>query len=377
MMLASGLVSLTERATVLSPDHGHVLSFDREGRMLYCFRQGKTFKRSLSSEVHLRFRQGKRQRRCLTESATLNLFSEVYESARSQLPLVESEARKRLGEEVLRWTPDTLLAEKTKFEAAYKPVSILPPDQYRAIVLQATEGCSWNRCTFCNFYMNRPFAVRTEAQFVDHIAAVKALLGKGERLRRGLFLADGNALSLSNRRLEPLLDRAVEAFPGHDLYGFVDLFSGERRSLAEWQSLKQWGLQRVYVGMETGLDELLRWVNKPGSAEELEHFVARLKAARLKVGLIVMVGLGGVEYRKRHRDASRQLLQRLPLDRHDLIYLSPFVELGQSAYARQRQHRGLRPMSEIEVDTELEALASELRDSGLRTSRYDIREFVY
>jgi radical SAM superfamily enzyme YgiQ (UPF0313 family) len=372
MMLATGLVSLTERATILSPDHGHVLSFDREGRLLYYFRQGKTFKRSLGSEVHLRFRQGSRQRRCLTEPATRRLFS-----TRLQLPLVESAARRRLDEEILRWTPDSLLAEKAKFEAAYKPISILPPDQYRAIVLQATEGCSWNRCTFCNFYMNRPFSVRTEAQFVEHIAAVKALLGKGERLRRGLFLADGNALSLSNRRLGPLLDRAAEAFPGHNLFGFVDLFSGERRSLAEWQSLKQWGLQRVYVGMETGLDELLQWVNKPGSAEDLEHFVATLKAAELQVGLIVMVGLGGHEYRKRHRDASRQLLQRLPLDRGDLIYLSPFVEFGQSVYARQRENRGLRPMDESEVDTELEALASELRDSGLRTGRYDIREFVY
>src|SRR5690606_10619734 len=118
--------------------------------------------------------------------------------------------------------------------------------------------------------------------------------------RKGLFLADGNALALSQGRLEPLFNIAREAFPGHDLYSFIDVYTGERRSIEDWRGLGALGLKRVYIGMETGHDALLRFLNKPGSAAELVQFVRDLKAAGLLVGLIVMVGVGGTEYKATH-----------------------------------------------------------------------------
>lgn len=377
MMQPPALANLTERATVLSPDRGQVVTFDRDGRLVYYFRRGETFKRSLGSEIHLRFRTVSRQRRQLTQPEARQIFCEVLELARQQLPLTSGEIRRRLEEEILTWSVDSLADEAEKFQSAYRPISILPPDQYRSIVLQATEGCSWSRCTFCNFYMDRPFRSRSVAQFQNHVAAVKNLLGEGLRLRQGIFVADGNALALANRRLEPLLDQAVEAFPAQELFGFVDLYSGERRSAADWKYLRRRGLRRVYIGMETGLDELLEFVNKPGSATEMEDFVRVLKGIGLEISLIVMVGLGGQEYRERHRNASRDLLLRLPLDRQDLIYLSPFVEHGNTDYSRQRLDAGLTAMSEAEIELELAGLARELRGAGLRASRYDIREFIY
>lgn len=377
MRAPATLANLTERSTVLSPDRDHVLSFDREGRLLYFFRRGQTYKRSLGSEVHLRYRNGLRQRRKLDRQDTARLFAEVLELARSLLRRCQGEARRRLADEILRWTVEGLLAEERRFQTAYKPISILPPDQYRAIVLQATEGCSWNRCTFCNFYMDRPFAVRSVEDFERHLVAVKELLGAGILLRRGVFLADGNALALSNRRLVPLLDRIAEAFSGEEIFGFVDLFSGERRSESDWSLLRERGLRRIYLGMETGDEALLRWVNKPGSPMELEDFVAVLKATGIEVGLILMIGLGGSEHRHRHREASLDLLQRLSLDTNDLIYLSPFVEHGGTTYGHDRRAMGWTAMSESEIDAELKDIAKELRHEGLRVGRYDIREFIY
>ena len=378
MNLSVGLLAnLSSRATVLSPERGRVVTFDREGRWLYYFREGQTFKRSLSSEVHLRFRHQGRQRRRLRGPEALEIFAEIHQLALDLEDKAGGEILERLRDEILLWSPERLAAESDRFSAVYRPISILPPDQYLSIVLQATEGCSWKACTFCNFYMDRPFRLRQEADFAKHASEVKELLGAGLRLRRGIFLGDGNALALSADRLDPLLDVARSTFPDRQIFGFVDLYSGDRRQVRDWRHLVDQGLRRVYVGMETGLDELLAWVNKPGSAEELERFVHTLKSAGLQVSLIVMVGLGGQEYRERHWTATGDLLFRLPLDRRDLIYLSPFVEHPESRYRQDRIAADLTPMTREEVEADLGRLAAALRHRDLKVSRYDIREFVY
>jgi radical SAM superfamily enzyme YgiQ (UPF0313 family) len=371
------LVHLAPTATVLSPDRRHSLSFDREGRLHLYFRDGKTFKRSLASEVHLRYRRGRRVRQRLAREQALDIFREAYGLAGTVRPTATGELLRRLDEEILGWTPKSLLSEQERFAAVYKPVSILPPDQYLAVVLQATEGCTWNACTFCSFYMDRPFAMKSPTAFRQHAEGVKKLVGRGLAMRRGIFLADGNALALSNRRLDPLLEIAHEVFPGRRLYGFVDLYTGERRTVDDWAHLAARGLERVYVGMETGLDELLAWVNKPGSGADLKKFVGCLKEAGLAIGLILMVGLGGRRYRQRHAEASLAVIADMALDARDLVYLSPFVEQPGSAYAQESRKTGLEAMSEDEIETDTERLARQIRAIGIRASRYDIREFVY
>ena len=370
--------NLMPGATVISPDRRHSMTFDREGRLHFYFRQGSTYKRSLASDVHLRFRDQGRHRRELSTVEARSIFAETYEKAAEVAKVAGGRLRSRLDDEILRWTPESLAAERARFLAVYRPVSILPPDQYLSIVLQATEGCSWNRCSFCSFYMDRPFKTRSTAEFRSHVLGVRDLLGAGIQLGRGIFLADGNALALSLRRLEPMIEIAHEVFPDRPLFGFVDLFSGERRPIEHWQRLAELGLKRVYIGMETGLDELLALVNKPGSAAELVDFVGELKKASLSVCLILMIGVGGQEYRLEHARASLEALKRLPLDESDLVYLSPFVEGAKSAdLATESAETRVPPMTEQEIEVELQRFARQVRGLGIKASRYDIREFIY
>jgi radical SAM superfamily enzyme YgiQ (UPF0313 family) len=350
--------------------------------MLFFYRRGDTFRRSLGGEVHLRFREGRgrgvRQRRQLERWEARELVAEVYDLARGVLEADPSgRLVRRLEEEILPWDAEALAAEGERFAAVYKPVSILPPDQYLSVVLQATEGCSWNQCTFCSFYMDRPFAVKDPAAFAEHVDSVKSFLGRGLELRRGVFLADGNALALGDGRLLPLLEVVRRKLPGRAIYSFIDLYTGERRSEEAWRRLADSGLDRVYVGMETGDDELLARVNKPGTREELEEFVSVLKRAGLRVSLIVMVGLGGIGYREAHRAATLEAIRSMPLGEGDLVYLSPFVETEGSRYASQRVEHGLEPMTETDIERELQAMATVIRSEGVQASRYDIREFVY
>jgi len=182
---------------------------------------------------------------------------------------------------------------------------------------------------------------------------------------------------LSLNRLEPLLVTAREAFPGQAIYSFIDLYTGERKRIEDWRRLVDLGLERVYIGMETGDDELLAFFNKPGSQEELVGFVSDLKKAGLNVGLIVMVGVGGQEAKEAHAQATVAAIRRMPLAAGDLVYLSPFIEQPGSLYIRRRQEAGLTPMPEQEIEEELSRLAKQIRSLGLKAARYDIREFMY
>ncbi len=294
---AAWRIAVQAGATVLSPTRDEVVSFDLEGRPTSWFRDGRTFKRSLASTVFGRRTEGGvRHRWRVADAEAAAAFARAIEVAEraaagvrchrlgtealssDAAPATEAALAERL-ERVLTWSPERLAAEGARFAGAYAPIPILPPDQYGAVVLQATFGCSWNRCTFCSFYQDRPFQVRPPEAFGAHVDAVQALLGRAADARRGVFLADGNALVLANARLRPLLETARRAFPDHPFAGFVDVFGGERKGVDDWRELRGLGLERVAIGVETGHDPLLGWLNKPGGADEAAAFVADLKRA--------------------------------------------------------------------------------------------------
>ena len=101
-------------------------------------------------------------------------------------------------------------------------------------------------------------------------------------------------------------------------------------------------------------------------------------AARNASAMIVMVGLGGREYRSEHLKATFEVLSSLPLDKNDLVYLSPFVlQPGTPGYGKLGGQARITPMSEAEIESDLQRLATSLRQIGVKTSRYDIREFIY
>ncbi len=373
---APDTVTLYSTSTLVAVK-GRVASFDLEGRLLTYFEDGVLYKRALDSSVHARRRvKGRRERFRVGEARALWVFRRAREVAESHLPEALGEARARLRT-ILGWTPERLLAERDRFARVYKPIAILPPDRYFTIVLQATEGCTWNRCTFCSFYSGRPFSAKDPETFAQHARAVRDFLGKNARLRRDLFLADGNALALSLGRLLPLLQTAREVFPDRPVYSFIDVYSGERHRGEFWRTLRGAGLAGVYIGMETGHDPLLAWLNKPGSQEELLEFVRVLKETGLFVGLIVMVGAGGYRFREAHFRETLKALAAMPLEPSDIVFLSPFVEDPRSTYRQRREAEGIRPLSEAEIEAELARLARAVRRLGLRAARYDIREFLY
>ncbi len=383
------IISTKAHSTAVSPDRERVYSFDLEGRPISWFESDRVYKRGLDSRVHLRFRpsdsrNATRTRRVLSDrEATERLDGVLAVVAEFPLARADPQVRRRIRK-ILAWSGKTLGEERTRFCAAYRPIPILPPDEYFSIVLQATFGCTWNACTFCSFYLDRNFSLRPLDRFREHLEQVRALLGEAAALRRRLFLADGNALMLANDRLIPIIEAAGNVFPDRSFSGFVDVFSGRKKSVEQWRLLYERGLRRVHVGIETGLDDLLRFVNKPGSAKESLDFLQTLASAKIDRSLILMAGLGGRRYASAHREATLDLLSKMELGPRDIVYVSPFHEPtpsdgGESAYAHRAAAEKIEPLSSEETRAEAALLARKIRalQPHPRIAPYELAEFFY
>ncbi len=355
-------------------------SFDLAGRLIGAFEDGLNYRRALDGRVLRKWTgpDGRRRQWLSTEESSA-FAVRIHAFAQK---VAETLNDPRL--DVLRgWTAERLAADVAWFRRIYRPVSILPPDQYLALVIQATEGCSYNRCTFCDFYRDRPFRIKSPAELRTHIDELQAFFGPALGLRRSLFLADANALVAPMPRIRGWMDQIDAAGvrrPG-GIFSFIDAFDVGRKSIAEWAELAERGLRRVYIGMESGDDTLLRFLAKPGTAGDVVDAVRTLKAAGVAVSVIIMIGVGGEPYAEGHVAHTVAALNTMPLGEGDIIYFSPFFEQPGSEYAGLAASAGITPLSSDQMTSQEAALRAGLSAGpagpAAQISRYDLREFVY
>ncbi|PIQ28399.1 radical SAM protein [bacterium (Candidatus Blackallbacteria) CG17_big_fil_post_rev_8_21_14_2_50_48_46] len=359
----------------LGPDT--VYSFDPEDRLIWVYQSGTGYQRGLSGAVLAKTRNSQGKKRWLLNlEEQARLFQKVLADLNTLHALIEPHEQAVI-EKLLAKNGEALASESLSFQAIYRPISILPPDQYSAIVVQAAEGCSWNRCHFCNFYKDRRFRIKSETEFIEHLQAVSNYLGKSALTRKGLFLADGDALMIPQPHLLKLIADMQQVFPGRPWYSFMDAFRPQAKQISDYQRLAETGLKRVYLGIESGYGPLLSLLNKPGDPELMLTEVLRLKEAGLQVGLILMIGIGGRQMAAEHLSESLKFLDALPLDKGDIVYLSEFIEHPDQPYHQQALEQGITPLSEQEIQTQIQAFKQGLRHSLAQVSPYHLMEYIY
>ena len=371
---------------LLVGDESPSYTFDLVGRLIGAFVDGKNYRRGLDNRVMQKWPGpgGARQRRWLPPGEAQAFLEDTYrlaaEAAHAVLRQPEGRQYPQLAA-LSRSDWAALEADAARFAQVYRRVSILPPDQYLALVLQASEGCSYNRCTFCDFYRDRAFRIKSAEQLHEHILAVREFFGPAIAVRRSLFLADANALVAPMVRLRAWLDVIKESFPRTDFYSFMDAFNVHCKSSSDWVELAQRGLRRVYIGLESGDDALLRFLQKPGSAADAVSAVNVLKSTGIAASVIVMTGIGGDRYAAEHAARTVAALNAMPLSTGDIIYFSPFVEDAGSEYGQLSRQAGIHPLNEVEIAQQEAAIRAGLRPIDPKhppkCSRYDVREFVY
>jgi radical SAM superfamily enzyme YgiQ (UPF0313 family) len=385
-------IVLTARRGTLTVGIGtdEVCSWDLEGRPYSIWADGRTWRRGLEGRAVETWREGNERRRRTLEAAEVDALADrAADRARTVLSLIGSGDSKREAETELDTTRRGLAraaefdaaaarADARRFASIYRPIGVLPPDQYLAFVAQATEGCMFGSCSFCNLY-HQAFRVKTPTAFRQHLAEAKAYLGDSLLMRdRSVFLGAANALALPTDHLVVLFGALEETLGGHPgICAFIDGFMGSRKGADEYAALRRGGLKRVYIGLESGHDPLLAAVHKPGSAGDALAAVQAMKAAGLSVGVIVIVGLGGVQFENEHLADTTAALQRMALGPSDLVYFSNLVE--DSVGTRADLDMSTRLLSEAGRERQRSQLQDALKSASNppRMATYDVREFVY
>jgi radical SAM superfamily enzyme YgiQ (UPF0313 family) len=182
-----------------------------------------------------------------------------------------------------------------------------PPSEARSLILQVTNGCSWNKCTFCEMYTQPQ--KRFNLKPLEKIEQELVEVAKAGMPVRRIFLADGDAMTLSFRRLKDILEAIRRYLPGVQRVSSYCLPRNlKHKTAAELAVLKALGLALFYVGCETGDDGVLDRVNKGETFESSLAALNKIKAAGSKSSVMILNGMGGKRYSRQHAVNSARLM---------------------------------------------------------------------
>ncbi|MFX0200911.1 MAG: radical SAM protein [Candidatus Hodarchaeota archaeon] len=186
-----------------------------------------------------------------------------------------------------------------------------PPSEAYSILLQVTVGCSHNKCTFCGSFKEKRFRIKDDDIILSDILFASKYMKGQDRV----FLMDGDALIIPQKRLMWILDRIKEHLPWVRRVGIYANAKGVRKkSLEELIQLRQNGLGIVYLGVESGDDEVLKSVNKGTTPQNLIDIGRKVRDAGIKLSVTVLLGIAGRERSLEHAKATGKLLSAMDPD---------------------------------------------------------------
>lgn len=194
-----------------------------------------------------------------------------------------------------------------------------PPSEAKSLILPVTNGCSWNRCTFCEMYTQpqKKFRARKAEDVRQDVENAAKSLGGVKRV----FLADGDAMVLPTRRLLEILGELKAAFPELQRVSSYCLPRNlAKKTVEDLTQLREAGLKILYVGMESGDDEVLQRINKGETWESTRSALLKIREAGLTSSVMVLNGLGGETLSRQHAINTATLCNETQPD-----YLSTLV----------------------------------------------------
>ena len=182
-----------------------------------------------------------------------------------------------------------------------------PPSEAHSLILQVTNGCSWNNCTFCEMYTQpqKKFRLKPQDEIEQELAAV---VETGIPIRR-IFLADGDAMTLSFRRLKLIMQAIRQHLPDIQRVSSYCLPRNlKNMTVAELTELNEMGLNLFYVGCESGDDLVLERVSKGENFDSSMAALKKIKAAGARSSVMILNGMGGRRYSEQHAVNSALLM---------------------------------------------------------------------
>lgn len=191
----------------------------------------------------------------------------------------------------------------------YEGAIYRPPSEADSYILQATVGCSWNACTYCDMYRAKSFRVRP----LDETLADIEQAGRvwGERIQK-IFVADGDALVMDLEHWDPILAACRDTFPRlRRISAYATAMNINAKTPDELERLRAAGLTLLYIGPESGDDVTLRKIAKGASFDDHVRAARAARDADIRLSAIFLLGAGGVERSAEHASGSARLASEM------------------------------------------------------------------
>ncbi len=202
----------------------------------------------------------------------------------------------------------------------YQGTIYRPPSEARSYILQATIGCSWNHCTYCDMYRAKKFRVRQLEETLADLRAAGA--AHGEEVRK-VFVADGDALVMDLEHWQAILDACRETFPRlKRVSAYATAMNLNAKSEEELRRLRELGLSLLYIGPETGDEATFKRIAKGAGFDDHVAAAKRAKAANIALSAIFLLGAGGTERSRQHAEASARLVTAMDPEFVSLLTLT-------------------------------------------------------
>lgn len=193
-----------------------------------------------------------------------------------------------------------------------------PPSEAYSLIVQATIGCTHNKCTFCSMYKDKKFRVRPTEEVIEDLKIGRERYTKVKRI----FIADGDALAIKNSELEKILLFIKENFPECERVG---IYGSPKAILSktdeELKRLKDLGIGIVYLGVESGSEKILKAINKGVSRDEMVKAGKKVVESGIKLSITLISGIGGKENSYEHAIESAKIINQINPDYVGLLTL--------------------------------------------------------
>ena len=190
----------------------------------------------------------------------------------------------------------------------YEGNIIRPPSEANSILLQVTVGCSRNKCTFCGSYQGERFKIKPDDIIMEDIAFAANYC----KNQRRVFLCDGDALIIPQKRLMNILTRIEEQLPWVTRVGvYANAKSIGMKSSEELKQLREHKLGIAYMGLETGDDVTLKEIHKGADSGEMIRMGKKIREAGIKLSVTVILGIAGKERSDIHAGETGRVLSAI------------------------------------------------------------------
>lgn len=200
----------------------------------------------------------------------------------------------------------------------YEGAVYRPPSEWKSLIIQATIGCSHNKCKFCNMYKDKKFRVKSAKEIISDIEKVKTYYTHTDKI----FLGDGDALSIETDELLTVFDYIKKELTHIKSIGiYAHGKNLLEKSKDELLTLKKNGLEIIYLGLESGSDNVLEHINKGINSSKMMEGLQKAKEVGLKTSIMIISGMGGKERYLEHAIKSAEALSKIQPDYISLLGL--------------------------------------------------------